>query len=847
MQYQSSSSPDNKKRRFRLNIVNSTVRAKNTLVSFNHLFEKYFIKEENQKNLKKYLIELFHDLAHFSSNEEKGVSYETFIFFLNMPSPISSNIFKLLDKDKNSYLNIEEFVFGLYDIYGTTSFNKLANFVFNLYDTDRNGLISKEDMHLILSYLPLERNLRNKFFHKDYYNISYNDISRNQKFIEKTLNNIFQSKNSLNLESFITIIQKKNSDIFVTILLYLYEARPFNNEVLNIYSYTNYDYFSENKNNENFKSVNEFFGKMKKDKRLSIINKIDLFETQNIEEPTYEFIKDLNIRRKFVRTNQKNLTFSMHSVDTSKKNKTNRSLSIVSNIKKMKKNSFLYDMKLNRNSFSKKLSSGIIFNIKRINTGEKSVLNINDLYNLSSLYEGYIFKITNKGQLKTYYLKLIKHDLFYFKSKDDKFHIGMHHLTNNIVLAKNKKQKYKANWLFSLSIINQDKKHTFYFNKEDEYIHWYLHLQKAVWFRKIDDVFTLGEKIKSDKTQILRNIRYRENLSDYHNMNNNIYEGKKYICTQILKAGKNFQNKLNESIFNQISAFKICYHKNFCKLVDIFHDEKYFYIITEKNSEINILEYLRNLGIHNPFKEEEKICEIIHQLLIAVYYLHKMGILHRNIKPDSIVPNQKLESSSEFDSNSESSSSSNSNNNSKHKETISNIYSYEFSNIKLLDLSLSKFLNVNEKIKEPYGTVGYLSPEMLSEHEYDLKIDEWSIGIVTYLLLCGKLPFSDEYSEREIARQTIHETLSFQQPKWEKISKEAKDFVNKLLIKDPKKRMNVKDALIHPWIKKYYPLIVQKRMNSISTKSTNSTKNTNIIDEDNYEFEAFSSPIDEFK
>ena len=80
-----------------------------------------------------------------------------------------------------------------------------------------------------------------------------------------------------------------------------------------------------------------------------------------------------------------------------------------------------------------------------------------------------------------------------------------------------------------------------------------------------------------------------------------------------------------------------------------------------------------------------------------------------------------------------------------------------------------------------------------------------------------------------------------------KISKEAKDFVNKLLIKDPKKRMNVKDALIHPWIKKYYPLIVQKRMNSISTNSTSSTKNTNIIDEDNYEFEAFSSPIDEFK
>ena len=111
-----------------------------------------------------------------------------------------------------------------------------------------------------------------------------------------------------------------------------------------------------------------------------------------------------------------------------------------------------------------------------------------------------------------------------------------------------------------------------------------------------------------------------------------------------------------------------------------------------------------------------------------------------------------------------------------------------------MDLSLSKFLNVNEKVKEPYGTVGYLSPELLSDQAYDFLIDEWSIGIVTYLLLCGKLPFSDEYSEREIARQTIHEKLRFEQPKWEKVSKEAKDFVIKLLIKDPKKRMKAKNA-----------------------------------------------------
>ena len=153
--------------------------------------------------------------------------------------------------------------------------------------------------------------------------------------------------------------------------------------------------------------------------------------------------------------------------------------------------------------------------------------------------------------------------------------------------------------------------------------------------------------------------------------------------------------------------------------------------------------------------------------------------------------------------------------------------------IKLIDLNLVKYLNNSEKTKEPYGTVGYSSPEMLLDLPYDSKIDEWSIGILTFLLLCGKLPFSDEHSEREVARQTIHEKLSFSQPIWEKKSKEAKDFVNKLLNKDPKKRMSVKEALVHSWIKKYYPSIVEERLKN----------NYNNQEEELIEFEKYSSNI----
>lgn len=54
----------------------------------------------------------------------------------------------------------------------------------------------------------------------------------------------------------------------------------------------------------------------------------------------------------------------------------------------------------------------------------------------------------------------------------------------------------------------------------------------------------------------------------------------------------------------------------------------------------------------------------------------------------------------------------------------------------------------------------------------------WSIGIITYLLLCGCLPFDDEHSEREIARQTIHDPVPYPSMIWKKLSIEAKLFVD---------------------------------------------------------------------
>jgi serine/threonine protein kinase len=74
----------------------------------------------------------------------------------------------------------------------------------------------------------------------------------------------------------------------------------------------------------------------------------------------------------------------------------------------------------------------------------------------------------------------------------------------------------------------------------------------------------------------------------------------------------------------------------------------------------------------------------------------------------------------------------------------------------------------------------------------------WSLGCISYALLSGSLPFDHE-SQKETIRMTINEPLVFDLPCWEYISDTAKQFIEGLLAKDPEKRLNLKEALKHPW------------------------------------------------
>lgn len=85
---------------------------------------------------------------------------------------------------------------------------------------------------------------------------------------------------------------------------------------------------------------------------------------------------------------------------------------------------------------------------------------------------------------------------------------------------------------------------------------------------------------------------------------------------------------------------------------------------------------------------------------------------------------------------------------------------------KIVDFGLSKIIGPNESSNDPFGTLAYVAPEILSQKPYGKEVDIWSLGVITYLMLCQVLPF-DHNDEREIARMTIFDAPDFSFSPWD--------------------------------------------------------------------------------
>merc|ERR1719362_651729 len=93
--------------------------------------------------------------------------------------------------------------------------------------------------------------------------------------------------------------------------------------------------------------------------------------------------------------------------------------------------------------------------------------------------------------------------------------------------------------------------------------------------------------------------------------------------------------------------------------------------------------------------------------------------------------------------------------------------------------------------------MGYIAPEVL-QGSYTNKCDMWSLGTIVFILLFGYMPFSG--AEHDQKKAILGGKYEVRKKAWDYVHETAQDFVKRLLLLDPNKRLSAQDALQHPWI-----------------------------------------------
>ena len=203
-------------------------------------------------------------------------------------------------------------------------------------------------------------------------------------------------------------------------------------------------------------------------------------------------------------------------------------------------------------------------------------------------------------------------------------------------------------------------------------------------------------------------------------------------------------------------------HPNVIKYYATYEDAKYLHIVMELCTGGDLLDKLLSVGTLT----EAQVANIMRSLLLAVNYLHGMGICHRDLKPENFL--------------------------------------FESGNpeapIKLIDFGMAIKLGNVSDMNSLVGTPYYLAPEVLRGN-YGMHCDIWSLGVVMYLLLSGCYPFEGD-DMKDLFRQIKKAEYNFEDTDWESISMDAKDLITKMLTKTPTDRITAEGALKHPWLTK---------------------------------------------
>ncbi|XP_046917228.2 aurora kinase A [Dermatophagoides farinae] len=241
----------------------------------------------------------------------------------------------------------------------------------------------------------------------------------------------------------------------------------------------------------------------------------------------------------------------------------------------------------------------------------------------------------------------------------------------------------------------------------------------------------------------------------------NVYSARekrsKYIVAlKILFKSQLLHNNVTHQLRREIEIQSHLKHPNILRLFGYFHDDYRIYLILEYAPKGELYTLLTKMGKFPEIQASMYISQVIE----ALHCLHQRNVIHRDLKPENIL----------LGSNGQ---------------------------VKIADFGWSVHAPSSRR-ETMCGTLDYLPPEMILQRPYNHYVDLWCLGVLAYEFIVGRPPFETKNSF-ETYRRII--TLSYDIPNH--LSDEAKNFIQRLIVKEPVRRMSLAEARHHRWIKMF--------------------------------------------
>uniref|UniRef100_A0A7S1TXT1 non-specific serine/threonine protein kinase n=1 Tax=Phaeomonas parva TaxID=124430 RepID=A0A7S1TXT1_9STRA len=218
-----------------------------------------------------------------------------------------------------------------------------------------------------------------------------------------------------------------------------------------------------------------------------------------------------------------------------------------------------------------------------------------------------------------------------------------------------------------------------------------------------------------------------------------------------------------EELKNEVAIMGELDHPNIMRLYECFSNEEHLWLIMENCQGGELLDRLNGLPEHH--YDEKTAATLVKKIVSAVRYLHLHDVVHRDLKLENFLfESEDMESE-----------------------------------IKLIDFGFSRHYHKGEEhMNLPVGTPFYVAPEVIGG-DYTEECDMWSIGVIAYMLVSGRPPFMAA-EENAILAKVQRGAYEFPRHVFDSVSDHAIDFIQRLLIVDPDKRMTAEQAQDHPWL-----------------------------------------------